>query len=99
LIFVIFEVTWLTSAYRTYFRWKIEEGKLQLHDSIEDRAIGAFIGSDISVTENGVQSKGFQHGSNWFVQNRRFVSEWVIVLIIIGHVLLFMGATFLSVGK
>ena len=44
LVFVIFEISWLASAYRTYFRWKIEEGKLILSDSPEDKAISILVG-------------------------------------------------------
>ncbi len=102
-VFVIFESTWLTSAYRTYFLWVIEEGKLQLEtNNFEGRAIGAFIGSELAFVREGEQqwtrSERNIPKSSWIVNNHTIITEWFISLIIVAHVLLFMGGVFVAIG-
>ena len=45
LILVTFVITWLTTTYRTYFRWRIEQGKLtKTSNDYENKALGTFVG-------------------------------------------------------
>jgi hypothetical protein len=56
LIIVTFVITWLTTTYRTYFKWRIEQGKLTANTDYGHKAIGTFVGelgaSDAAIDDS-----------------------------------------------